>query len=79
MAFKEIKNRLQKLPVLSMPDRKDRFLMYSDTSEHTTASTLYQVQDGRPRLIAYASKRMPEAAKNYSITELKKVWFSYEY
>ena len=32
---------------------------------------LYQVQDGMPRLIAYASKRMPEAAKNYSITELE--------
>ena len=28
-------------------------------------------QDGKPRLIAYASKRMPEATKNYSITELK--------
>ena len=24
-----------------------------------------------PRLIAYASKRMPDAAKNYSITELE--------
>ena len=24
---------------------------------------LYQVQNGQPRLIAYASKRMPEAAK----------------
>ena len=32
---------------------------------------LYQHQDGKPRLIAYASKRMPEAAKNYSITELE--------
>ena len=31
---------------------------------------LYQVQDGKPKLNAYASKRMPEAAKNYSITEL---------
>ena len=30
-----------------------------------------QVQNGQPRLIAYASKRMPEAAKNYSITELE--------
>ena len=34
-------------------------------------SVLYQVQNGQPRLIAYASKRMPEAAKNYSITELE--------
>ena len=71
MTFEEIKSRLQKPPVFSMPDRKGRFLLYSDTSKHATGSTLYQVQDGRPRLIANASKRMPEAAKNYSITELE--------
>ena len=69
--FNQIKSRLQKPPVWSMPDRKDRFLLYSDTSKHAIGSTLYQVQDGRPRCIAYASKRMPEAAKNYSITELE--------
>ena len=33
---------------------------------------LYQIQNGQPRLIAYASKRMPEAAKNYSFPELEK-------
>ena len=70
-AFEEIKSRLQKPPVLSMPDRKDRFLLYSDTSKLATGSTLYQVQDRKPKLIAYASERMPEAAKNYSITELE--------
>ena len=32
---------------------------------------LYQIQNGPPRLIAYTSKRMPEATKNYSITELE--------
>ena len=32
---------------------------------------LYQIQNGQPKLIAYASKRMPEAAKNYSITKLE--------
>ena len=32
---------------------------------------MYQIQNGQPQLIAYASKRMPEAAKNYSITELE--------
>ena len=35
-AFEEIKSRLQKPPVLSMPDRKGRFLLYSDTSQHAT-------------------------------------------
>ena len=43
-------------------------MLYSDTSKFATASALYQVQDGKPKLIAYTSKRMPEAAKNYSIT-----------
>ena len=54
-----------------MPDRRDRFTLYSDTSKHATGSALYQVQDGSPKLSAYVSKRMPEAAKNYSITELE--------
>ena len=70
-AFDEIKAILQKPPVLSMPDRRGRFTLHSDTSKHATGSALYQVQDGSPRLIAYVSKRMPKAAKNYSITELE--------
>ena len=34
-------------------------------------SALYQIQNGKPKLIAYASKRPPEAARYYSITELE--------
>ena len=32
---------------------------------------LYQIQNGRPKLIAYSSKRLPQAACNYSIRELE--------
>ena len=70
-AFDEIKCRLQRPPVLHLPHRHGRFQLYSDTSKFATGSVLYQIQSGHPRLIAYASKRMPEAAKNYSITELE--------
>ena len=70
-AFDEIKARLQKTPVLSIPDKRGRFTLYSDTSKDAKGSALYKGQDGMPRLIAYASKRMPDAAKNYSITELE--------
>ena len=70
-AFDEIKHRLQRPPVLHLPNRHGRFQLYSDTSKFATGSALYQIQNGQPRLIAYASKRMPEAAKNYSITELE--------
>ena len=70
-AFEEIKKSLLSPLVLSMPDKRGRFWLYSDTSKHATGSALYQVQNRKPKLIAYASKRMPEAAKNYSITELE--------
>ena len=53
-----------------MADKRGRFILYFDTSKNAIGSALYLVQDGSPRLIAYLSKRMPEAAKNYSITEL---------
>ena len=69
-AFDEIKHRLQRPPVLHLPNRHGHFQLYSDTSKFATGSALYQIQNGQPKLIAYTSKRMPEAAKNYSITEL---------
>ena len=43
---------------MHLSDNKGRFHLYSDTSRHA-------------KLIAYASKRLHEAAKNYSITELE--------
>ena len=54
-----------------MPDTVGRFQLYSDTSKYAMGSTLYQIQNGKPKLITYASKRLPEAACNYSITELE--------
>ena len=69
--FEEIKCRLIKLPVLHMPNKTGRFHLYSDTSKFANGSALYQIQNGKPKLITYASKRLPEAAKCYSITELE--------
>ena len=54
-----------------MPDNKGRYHSYSDTSKFSSGSALYQIQNEKPKLIAYASKRLPEAARNYSITELE--------
>ena len=68
-AFKEIKHGLIKPKVLHMPNSTGRFHLYSDTSKFAMGSALYQIQKGKPKLIAYASERLTEAAKNYSITE----------
>ena len=70
-AFEEIKGGLQKPPVLHMPDKVGRFQLYSDSSKYATGGALYQIQNGKPKLIVYSSKRLPEAAHNYSITELE--------
>ena len=70
-SFEEIKHRLIKPPVLHMPNKTGRFHLYSDTSKFMTGSALYQIQNGKPKLISYVSKRLPEAAKSYSITELE--------
>ena len=62
-SFIEIKQRLVTPWVLHMPNKTGRFHLYSDTSKYAPGSALYQIQGGKPKLIAYSSKRLPEAAK----------------
>ena len=52
-AFNKIKRRLLKLPVLHLPENKGRFHLYSNTSKFATGSSLYQIQNGKPKLIVY--------------------------
>ena len=54
-----------------MPNKTGRFHLYSDTCKFVTGNPLYQIQNVKPKLIAFASKRLPEATKSYSITELE--------
>ena len=37
------------------------------------------MQDGKPRLLGYASKSLPNACQNYSITELEMTGTSYKH
>ena len=60
-----------KHPVLHIPNKIGRFHLFSDTSKFATGSALYQIQNGKPKLIAYASKRLSKPAKSCSITELE--------
>ena len=46
-----------------MPNRQDRFHLYSDNSKFAAGSELYQIQNGKPKLIAYAIIRLPEAMR----------------
>ena len=39
-----------------MPNKTGRFHLYSDTSKFATHSVLYQIQNSKPKLIAYTRK-----------------------
>ena len=70
-AFKEVKRRLPSPPVLHLPCATGCFILYTDTSIEGTGSSLWQIQEGKPRLIGYASKTLSEACARYSVTELE--------
>ena len=57
--------------VLHLPKADQRFILYSDTSEEGTGSSLWQIQKGKPKLLGYDSKTLPEACTGYSATELE--------
>ena len=64
---------LQKLlkPIVKLT-RKGRPIILGDAQEKEgTGSSLWQIQEGKPRLIGYASKTLPEACFRYSVTELE--------
>ena len=57
--------------MLHLPKAEGRFILYSDTSVEGTGSSLWQMQEGKAKLIGYASKTLPEACSRYSVTELE--------
>ena len=70
-AFDEIKQALTNPPVLVMPNETGQFVLVSDTSTIGCGATLYQEQKGKYRVVAYYSKKLPDAVKRYSISELE--------
>ena len=60
-----------------MPNKIGRFYLYSDPSKYVTGSMLYQIQGGKPKLIAYASKRLPEVAKKILHHRVGTVWIGH--
>ena len=71
-AFEQITELLIKPPILNLSRPGGRFIFYCDTCKTHTGNSLWQIQDGKPRLLGYASKSLTEACENYSITELER-------
>lgn len=52
-------------PVLGFPDFTQPFIVHTDTSHQGLGAVLYQKQDGKLRVIAYGSRTLTAAEKNY--------------
>ena len=75
--FEQIKKKMASSPVLSLPTGTGRYILYSDTSKTHAGSALWQIQNGKPRLIGYGIKSLPKACANYGITELEMTGLMY--
>ena len=72
LAFEQINEKVTKTTHFTLTRQQGKIpliLRYKQICHRQC--TLYQIQSGKSKLIAYACKRLPEAAQNYSITELE--------
>ena len=65
----DIKELLISPPVLKAPMPNGLFHLESDTSQEGVGGTLLQKQGNEGVVIGYYSKRLPQSAKNFGITE----------
>ena len=70
-AFNDIKRLLINPPVLKAPTPDGLFHLESDTSQESVGGTLLQKQGNEWEVIGYHSKRLPQSAKNFRVTELE--------
>jgi hypothetical protein len=70
-AFKTPKGALCTAPILAYPQPGERFVVETDASSVGIGGVLSQVQDGQERVIAYCSKTLNKAERNYCVTRRK--------
>ena len=67
-AFQALKEALCTAPVLGYPRPGEKFIVDTDASNVGIGGVLSQVQDGSERVIAYFSKTLSKAERNYCVT-----------
>lgn len=72
LAFVTLKRALTSTPILAFPDYDRPFELYTDASRVAIGAVLSQRDDeGRERVVAYASRKLKNAESNYGVTELE--------
>ncbi len=70
-AFEKLRDKLTKAPIVQYPNFDQPFFLYTDASLTGLEAVLAQKKDKAEYVIAYASRTLSPAEKNYGITELE--------
>jgi transposase InsO family protein len=68
-AFDYLRTCLITRPILAYPNFKLPFIIFTDASNVGLGAVLSQIQDGKERVIAYASRHLNQAERNYATIE----------
>lgn len=64
-AFNQLKEKLTSAPILAYADHSQPYVLHVDSSGTGLGAVLYQRQEGKLRVIAYASRGLNAAERNY--------------
>ena len=70
-AFEVLKELCVNAPILAFPDYKLLFILHTDSSTEGLGAVLYQKQEGKLRVIAYASRSVTKTESNYPTHKLE--------
>ena len=70
-AFEHLKKLYTSTPILAYPDYKLPFVLHTDSSSEGLGAVLYQKQDGKLRVIAYASRSVSKSESHYPAHKLE--------
>jgi hypothetical protein len=68
-AFRKLNEKLMSEPILEYPDFSKEFILITDASNEGIAALLSQGQVGKDLPIAYASRHLNRAERNYTTSE----------
>ena len=79
-AFLQLKQALTSTPVLGYPNPNGKFILDTDASNNGIGAVLSQLQDGQERVVAYFSRSLNRAERQYCVTRkellamVKAIW-----
>ena len=68
-AFQALKSKLNDSPILRLPDLSKTFVLRTDASQDGIGAVLLQEHDGEKFPVLYASRKLLEREKSYSVIE----------